>query len=205
MGLTLVTAATSAPVTVAEITKELYAWAESEDNVATLQAKIHEATEWFQAQTCRQFIQATYKQTFDCWFATRVLKIDLQPVYSVSSVKYYDADGTLQTISSTNYWADTSGYPPRIVFKPSYALPNLEDGRPSSVEVNFVAGYANAAAVPYLAKQGIKMLASYWYTMREAATTPDNAEPSGYTGSQFKEIPFGVYSIANALSAGGYT
>lgn len=203
MGLTVITPATADPVTVSEVTEEITDYQSDTTNDATMATLIGAATEWVQDQCWRQFMQATYLQTWDAFDSRRRFKLDIGPLVSISSVKYYDTLGTLTTISSSDYWADTNSYRPLITFKPTWSVPTLEDGRPSGIEVRFVAGYASADVVPKRAKQAIKLLAKYWWCKQEAGTVDDNAEPNG-VGGKFGEIPFGVFSICHQLNASGY-
>lgn len=204
MGLTLVTAATSLPVVLADISPELFSYEQSTANDAIVTAKLHEATAYIQSQAQHQFIQATYLQTLDDWPDKNEIKIALQPLSSVSSVKYYDANGTLQTVSTSDYWSDTNSRPPRIVFKNSFTWPAVEADRPGAVEVRFVAGYASASVVPYIAKLAIKLLAAYWYDQREATVVASAAGPTATTPAH-GEIPFGVRQIIADLNSSGYT
>ncbi len=209
MGLTIVTPAASLPVSLSDLAPELASYSQSVANDAVLTQKLYEAVAWLESKTCRCFIQSTWKQSFDNWPRFSLLgcnefKINLQPLSSISSVKYYDVNGAQQTVVASNYWVDTSSLPPRIVFKNSFAWPTVEIGRPSAVEVVFVAGYENAATVPYIAKLAIKKLAAYWYEKPEAATVADSTSPNA-TSPTFGEIPFGVYTAVADLNASGYT
>jgi uncharacterized phiE125 gp8 family phage protein len=204
MGLTLVTDAASLAVTLADISPELDSYEQSTANDAIVTAKLYEAIDYIQSQTQRQFIQATWKQTLDNWPARNRINIDLQPLSSVSSVKYYDADGTLQTVSTSDYWTDTNSKPPRIVFKSTFTWPTVELDRPGAIEITFVAGYASASVVPRMAKLAIKMLATYWYEQRHAVVTSSAAAPTATTPA-VGEIPYGVTQIINMLRADGYT
>lgn len=203
MGLTLITAATSNPITAEDLKTDILNFQNDLDNISLLEFNIEAATNWLQESTARQFMQATWMQTFDCW-PGRHLVFDMAPVASVSSVKYYDVDGVQQTLSSSYYWVDTRSRPPRLTFKPSFSEPSLEDGRPGAIEVTFVAGYANVAAVPAIAKLAIKQLVMYWYNQREALAVKQSSEPAA-TAPAYSDIPFGVFSIANQLNASGYT
>lgn len=205
MGLSLTTAAASLPVVLADITPELLSYTQSTANDAVVTQKLTEAVNYVEGQTQRCFIQSTWLQTFDDW-PPGPIKIDLQPLSSVSHVKYYDVDGTLQTVSSSLYWTDTNSKPPRIVFKPDFTWPAVEVGRPSAVQVTFVAGYANAAAVPAMAKAAIKMLAAYWLERPEAASVDGTASASGTASNRNgSEIPYGVMQMINMLRCDGYT
>ncbi len=200
---TLITDASTDPVTLAELTAEIVGYVQSTANDAVVTTKIAEATRWLQEYTSRQFIQATHLQAYDDWPDEIIPHI--QPLVSVTSIKYYDEDAVQQTVSSTLYWTDIYNIPPRIKFKPdTFTYPTLESDRPSAIEVRYVAGYTNAAAVPYVAKQAIKLLAKYWWEKREAADVPNSQAPAAQTPT-YGEIPFGVFSIANAINASGYT
>lgn len=210
MGLTLVTDAASLAVTLAEIAPEVESYEQSVDNDAVLTKKLYEAIDYFQNQTQRQLIQATYKQTLNSWpFPNSdgyyAAPVDVVPLYSVSSVKYYDTNGTLQTVSSSDYFAITTAPRPCVAFNASsFTFPSLQLYRPEAIEITFVAGYANAAAVPYMAKVAIKMLATYWYEQRPAVVTASAAAPTATTPA-LGEIPYGVTQIINMLRADGYT
>lgn len=203
MGLTLVTPATSDPITVFDLANEIVDYQADADNDTYLTSMIAAATEWVQDACWRQFMPATYLQTWDSFDRGRRLKFDIGPLISVSSVKYYDENDTLTTVAVTDYWVDSNSRIAQVVLKPTWSIPAISAGRPAAIQVQFVAGYATAALVPARAKQAIKLLAKYWYEKGEAATVDDNAEPDG-AGGTFGEIPFGVFSICNQLNASGY-
>lgn len=91
--------------------------------------------------------------------ASDSIQIRVAPVSSVSSVKYYDTDGTLQTFSSSSYWTDLVMTPPGIHLKSGYTWPTTHIDRPNAVEIACVCGYGAASAVPVEAKLAIKELA----------------------------------------------
>lgn len=212
MGLTLVTDAATLPWTLADFVAEVSGYVQSSANDANCTAVLNAATKWVQNQTCRQFIQATWTQTLNEWPGVDcdghyAIRISLAPLVSVSSVKYYNTDGTQTTVSSGDYWTITTSIPPKVAFNPDeFDWPNLEVGRPDAIEIRFVAGYTNAATVPYDLKRAIHLLARYWYELHMAASTivasqnPVDSKPVTYG-----EIPFGVWSIVNMYKADGYT
>lgn len=208
MGIELVTDATSEPITLADLSGEIFDFpkgnANSADANLRAETQIIAATRWLQGKTQQQFIQATWKQTWDKWPGDGIFKIDLRPLSSVTTLKYYDVDGTLTTVSSSDYWVITSKRPPIVQLKPSFSYPSLEDGRPAVIELTFVAGYSSVANVPALAKQGIKLLATHWFKLPDAAPMQDSTEAAAFTPA-YKDVPFGVFSIADMLSEGGYT
>lgn len=84
------------------------------------------------------------------------IEIRLAPIQSITHVKYYDQDDTLQTVAAANYYTDLTSVPPRIVLEESQSWPNTQQARPNKVIVTFVAGYgATAASVPAAARLAI--------------------------------------------------
>lgn len=96
------------------------------------------------------------------------IQIPLPPLQSVTHVKYYDADGILQTLSSANYFVDSVSEPARLF--PAYNLswPTTRE-RPNAVNVRFVAGYGAAAgSIPEAIRQAGLLQIGHWYANRES-------------------------------------
>lgn len=95
------------------------------------------------------------------------LRLPLAGVQSITSVKYYDADSVLQTVTGGTYrlLKDSDGH--FIDLAPDQSWPS-PIGRDDAVTVRFVAGYGLAAAVPEGLKVLIKLLAADLYQNREA-------------------------------------
>ena len=87
----------------------------------------------------RAFITQTIEAVYDCWD----IVLPLANATSVTSVKYYDTDGVLQTLASGRYIADLKGLPNRIVRHPDYTWPSLQLNRTSAVEVIYTAGFGD--------------------------------------------------------------
>ncbi len=91
------------------------------------------------------------------------------PLISLDSIKYVDTTGTLQTIDPTLYQMDADAEPARV--RPAYAkIWPVPRAQLAAVQVNYTAGYGGAAAVPDIAKAGIKQLVAHWYENRSATT-----------------------------------
>jgi uncharacterized phiE125 gp8 family phage protein len=89
--------------------------------------------------------------------------IQKSPVTSITFLKYINSDGVLTTlIENTDFVSDYNSLPACIyeAYNQMWPIPRLIK---NSVIVRFVAGYANAAAVPEQIKQAILMLASSLY------------------------------------------
>jgi len=86
------------------------------------------------------------------------------PVQSVTSVKYYDSNNSLQTWDSSNYIVDTKSNTARIDAINSY--PDTYD-RVDAVEVEYIAGYADIDDVPEDIKQAVLILIADFYEIRQ--------------------------------------
>lgn len=112
-------------------------------------------------QAAEQFMsRALFTQTWRMQlehFADIVWLPMAAPLQSVSSVTYYDGDGTLQTLPTTYYEVDTVSQPGRIVRKPGQSWPTVQCDRLMPVTITYVCGHATTDAIPELVKQGIRL------------------------------------------------
>ena len=131
-----------------------------------LQLLIEAATERLEQDLDRQILTATYKQTQFDWNVDDALKGELKlykkAVTVIQSVKYYNEDGTLVTMSSDDYIFDTGRC--SLFVKPGEEWPTVETDNPNAVEVTFTAGYgADAACVPRMMKTAILLCVGKWF------------------------------------------
>lgn len=97
-------------------------------------------------------------------------QLPIGPVKSIESVKYYDSNGTLQTLSAS-YYRLVAGEN-LVVFTDSLDLADRED----AVRIEYTAGYGTNDEygfndVPWHYKQAIRLLAAESYIKREAGVT----------------------------------
>lgn len=155
----------AAPLTAADLRTYLRLNDQGED--ALLTELLAAAAERFEDDTRRPVLSTTYRQYLDEW----ALEIPLGRggVTSVAAVKKYSADATT-TSNVAGYLADLKTSPQRVLLP---ELPDLVETmagvtvRPCGY-VEFVAGWANAAAVPKAVLVALKSLAGHWYENREA-------------------------------------
>lgn len=88
------------------------------------------------------------------------------PLVTVDSVTYYDTDGTLQTLSSSQYLVDIVSEPARLVPAPNVTWPATQT-RINAVAVLFTCGYGAAAAVPSGIKRWMLTRIGAMYENRE--------------------------------------
>lgn len=95
--------------------------------------------------------------------AQRVISIPRPPLQSVTFLKTYNTGNQATTFDASKYLMDAASEPGRIVLNQSNSWPT--GLRPANaLEIEFVAGYGDASAVPDALKQGmllwIKLLAA---------------------------------------------
>ncbi len=156
-GLVLQTAATSEPVTLDEVHKQL-SLGDITAHDAMLTSYLKAARGAVERYTGRQLVTATWDYQIDRFpCGLDAILLPKSPLASVTSITYLAAaDGASTVMSSSDYRVITSA-------EPGYVVPAWEDVWPSTrpiagaITVRFVAGAA-VAAVPEELKGIIKMM-----------------------------------------------
>lgn len=104
------------------------------------------------------------------------------PVSAVNSIKYYDADNTLQTLSSDEYRLDIGGDQARI--EPVDSWPGVYS-RFGAIQVNYQLGAATAADVPADLIDAVCLLVAHRYEQRQPVVV----------GASVATLPMGFESI----------
>lgn len=98
---------------------------------------------------------------------------------SVDSVTVYDTGGSAETISVANtFIVDTQQEPGRLVLKDSKTWP-VALQTANAIEIEYTAGYGNAAAVPSSIKHAILAMAGYLFEHRGACDVDEAFKSSG--------------------------
>ena len=119
----------------------------------------------------RSLIKRTLLLTLDA-VPPPVVFLPGSPVVSVVKVEFRGADDVITLIPNTDYITDLVAEPALLwpdvdwPFAPS-AWPSVMKGGPDTFRVTYVAGYADAAAVPALIKQWVLVRAAELYRDRE--------------------------------------
>jgi uncharacterized phiE125 gp8 family phage protein len=165
MALKLFAAAGTQPVTLAEAKAHLRVDTTDEDALIT--AFIVAATEMAEQHTGRALMTQTWDMTLDKF--PDALELTRTPVQTITSVTYYDTAGALQTLAAPGYVLDAADGDDYAHITPAYGSewPATRD-QVNAVSVRYVAGYANAAAVPESIKAWIKLQVSALFENREA-------------------------------------
>lgn len=100
---------------------------------------------------------------------------------TVGAVKYIDAAGTQQMLASSDYIVDAVSIPAALHPAPLKTWPSAQ-ARPSAVQIEWTAGWANPADVPADLIHAMKLLIGHWDQTREAASL----------GTLSKEVEFAI-------------
>lgn len=149
---------------------------------AVITRRITEAREWIEAFLQRALITSNWQLVMDEWPGSAELLFP--PVASVSSVKYIDANNVLQTLSSSAYYLDNYREPAMLHSAYGYDFPDAL-AVPNAVRVEYVAGYANAAAVPSPIKEALMLLVGHWM----------NYQGDAESGSVITRVPLAVEQL----------
>jgi len=145
MALQLITPPAAEPVTLAEAKMHLRDVVGVEDALVTnwiTAARQH--LDGKDGILGRALMPQTWELVMDAFPCGRI-SVPLPPLQSITSISYYDTAGTLQVLSDTAYIVEPA-FEPGIV-EPVDSWPSTKT-RAGAVRIRFVAGYANATAVP---------------------------------------------------------
>lgn len=177
MALRLKTGPASEPVTLAEAKAFARYSRASEDAIFT--ALITAARQACENEIQRALLPQTWQKSLD-EFPDQI-ELPYPPVVSVTSVKFLDVDGNLQTLSPPSYELDTANEPAWLL--PAYGLTwPATRATINAVTVEYVAGYANAAAVPEAIKTWIKLMVNHYFENREASIPGVTLQPIPFLG-----------------------
>lgn len=171
MSLTLVSAPSVEPITVAEAVNHLRL--DSNVESATLERLIEAARLSAEEYTRRAFITQTWDWRLDAFPRCASWEIPKAPLQSITSIKYIDDTGTEQTWSSSSYdvsvAAGPHALPGRVALAYGISYPSTRY-QIDAVTVRFVAGYGVASAVPAAIKQAMLLLIAEMFERREEVT-----------------------------------
>ena len=133
----------------------------------------------------RSILTTTWKLQLDAFPDCPCIRLHWPVLQRVTHLKYYDADGVLQTMDPASYDADgvlqtmdpasyvldTTSEPARLCLAPSLSWPATQTGRVNAVEVVYVSGWDAAAKVPAPIKQWVALFAATLFNNRELLTT----------------------------------
>jgi len=168
-----------AAITVAQAKEHLRITHSDDDDY--IEAITLAASEWCEEFQRRVYIQREVVDYLD-EFPT-VIRPSKSPLVSVTSLKYYDTDGSQQTYSSSNYRVDINTEPGRITEAYNTNWPDIRQ-MTNSITLTYQAGYAARADIPEEIKHAVKLLVGHLYENREDVTSLN-----------MMNVPMGVKSL----------
>lgn len=133
------------------------------DDDTQLAALEQAAQAWVQAYLGRAVLTQTRVASYD-GAPGRVVHLP-EPITAITTVRTYDDLDVATTVTTDTYRLDTASTPPRLILRDGQLWPtSLRDD--NSLVVTYVAGWANAAAVPKALAQAIHLLVAHWYEHR---------------------------------------
>ena len=180
------TAATTPIFTTAEAKDFLKVDTTADDTI--IDNLVAAATESCQIYTNQYFINTIVTQYSDNW--KEFYSLYKSPVSSITHIKYYDTNDSLQTLAASNYILDDTYEPARIGIAVDGELPNVAD-RINAVQVKYTVGYGTASTdVPEGIRTAIILTVVNWYENRQSVITGRTATElplsSQYLLDQFK-------------------
>ena len=186
MGLTLITAPTTEPVTLEEAKQHLRV--DTSDDDGLIAGYVLAARHWVESQCGPMLTQTWDYMVDDAWPMIEhryAIPIPLRPVQSVTSVTYVDSAGASQTLSAALYQTVLNVPTPYITRAYGASWPTVRD-QPACITVRFVAGYgAHPGSIPDPLRVAMLMLVGSFYEHREEVVV----------GQTAVKVPFGVEAL----------
>lgn len=176
--LVLKTAPTSTVISLSEAKAFLRIDSDYDDDNTYITSLINVATQVVEEFTRRRLMTQTYNLFYDEF--PPYIDLQVGDVASVTHIKYYDADNTLQTLATDQYDVDTKVRPGRIYESEDGDFPNTYE-RPNAVEVEFIVG-GTASEVPEPIKMAMYLIIGRYYENRQDVVM----------GTQVNELPLMV-------------
>jgi len=180
-GLTLVTAPTCEPISVADAKKQLElapSYTLHDQHLTTL---IAAARQYVESHTGRAIITQTWDYTFDRWpSSNEPIYLPKSPTVSVTSAKYIDGNGAQQTWTSSEYVVSLGRTPATLRLAYGYSWPSYRY-QPDALVIRFVAGYgATPSHVPEALRQAMLLLVAHWFEQRTQDVTGGTTSSFGH-------------------------
>lgn len=161
----VVTGPAEEPVTVAEAQAHSYITTTNESALIT--RMLASARMEFEELTNVACVAQTIDESFTKWPTARSLALSCWPLVSVASITYTNEANTPLTLSTDDYVVDAVSQPGRIYLAAGKEWPTIALRPGPSITVRYVAGWANALAVPAEIKSLILLAFGDLYENRE--------------------------------------
>ena len=174
-GIQIITPNTTLPVTLAEA--KLHLKLDSDTTDDSLVTNLIYVAQEIVEDYCRIRLLTTVEElyldrfpnSYDIW-------LNKWPISAITYLKYIDANGTTQTLSSSAYVADTNSKPGKISlnYMQYWPIAQIVD---NSVWIRYSVGFGTStSSIPYVFKQSILMIVGHMYQNREEIVTNTHIE-----------------------------
>ena len=164
--LELLEAPATTPVTLTEVKDQLRVEHTDDDTLINRLISVAVAYTDVQGALGHAMITQKWGQWVDST-PPQTVKLLLGPLIAVTAVKYYDANGTLQTDTLSNYEIFGTEFSSTIGPKEGFAWPVTQD-RPDAIRIEYTIGYGSATTdIPETLRHALMMLIGHWYDNRE--------------------------------------
>jgi uncharacterized phiE125 gp8 family phage protein len=172
---------------------------DSADEDALLMAYVRSATDAVENMTGLRLLDQTWEYSVDA-FPERCdwLRLPLAPLFALEQITYLDAQGVAQTLPVTTYLIRGLGsmQPARLVLAPDQTWPATWHGK-GAVMIRARYGWIDHNGVPEALRQGVIMLAAYWFGQREAASIGPDSGPVSHVPFAVRELidPYRIWAV----------
>jgi len=165
---------------------------EDTDQDERINALIEVAREQVEALTGRSLITQTWQRLARAFPMSRgAIELGRPPVERIEFIKYIDASGVLRTLDSALYELDSQSQTAYVV--PAYnATWPVARNKINAVQIQFIAGYGDAAAVPARAVQAMLLLVAHYFENREGVIVDSRLAAD--------VLPMGVDALLSSLN-----
>ena len=176
--LVLKTAPSTTPISLAQAKTFLRVDSSFDDDNSYITSLINVATQQVETFTRRRLLPQTYNLYHD--YFPSYIDLQVGPIISVSSIKYFDNNNVEQTLATTQYDVDDKVKPGRIYESENGSFPDTYD-RPNAINIEFIVG-DNIANIPQPIIQAIYIIIGRYYENRQDVVI----------GTQANELPLMV-------------
>jgi uncharacterized phiE125 gp8 family phage protein len=153
------------PVTLAEA--KAWVKVDGADEDALLATLITAARLHLESVTGRALLTQSWRLVLDAWPAGGEVRLPVAPLSALTAIRAFDEDGDEHTIGLAQFLVEPGGTPVRLVLPATVAgMPVLRQR--FGIEIDYVAGFGEAADVPQELKQALLVLVAHWFEHRDA-------------------------------------
>jgi len=161
MSLTLLSPAAGEPISLQDLKDHLRITHNDED--VAINGYLVAAVRAIEARASLAMLTQGWRFALDCVPEVTVF-LPIAPAVSIDAVMIIDRDGVPQPAAPETY-EFAAGSPGRLRRAAPWPRPGVGV---AGVQIDFTAGYADAASVPEPLKQAVQILAAHFYERREA-------------------------------------